>query len=154
VSAVDAQLERVFISYDTKTGAELALEAKLLCEGHGIEAWMWAVDRELGALLFSELAEQIGKCTVFLYVCTVLEDPHDDGGQRWEYNTAMTMNKHIDVLTSDKSLVPPALVSRNYEEFTPKTFHSKCEKIIGQINNTPSVEGPAKFSSEAQSIDD
>jgi hypothetical protein len=120
---INSRIETVFISYDTKTGADLAREAKALCEQAGFEAWLWEVDREPGAFLFEEIATQIENCTVFFYFCTVLDDSQTSMGQRYERNLALRLNKQMRIFAAEDKYVPLTLVMFNYEDF------SECERI-------------------------
>ena len=152
-SVVQAQIENVFISYETSTGAEFARQAKALCEDAGIEAWMWEIDREPGAYPIEQIATQIDHCTVFFYFCTVLDDSQTSLGQKYERNLALNLNKSVRIFTTDEKLVPLVLKAFTYVKFSVDTFGSRCEEVIGRLSTTPNVREPAKYLAEAQPVD-
>jgi hypothetical protein len=102
------QLERIFISYDDKTGLPMATAIREALLGEHISGWVWEIDHPRG-YVFSEIARRIQEADYICYVCT--EGSLESEGQEWEIENAFGQGKakRSWVVATDRIFVPIVL---------------------------------------------
>ncbi|MCC6266785.1 MAG: toll/interleukin-1 receptor domain-containing protein [Dehalococcoidia bacterium] len=100
--------ERVFISYETATGLDLATAIRHELDKLGIRGWVWAIDHPSG-YVFAEIANRIMEADYICWLCT--EGTPASNGQKWEIENAFGQNKaeRSWVMTTARRYVPVVL---------------------------------------------
>lgn len=123
---------RIFISYSTKDGIELAKQARSIFNDAGHAAWMYEHDRTIGASVWTEISNIIARGTdVFFPIITASSRSCD--AQIREANYAL--NSRVKVLTVrlDDAEVPTLLTADNYEPWQRSAFTEECAKLAQRL---------------------
>jgi hypothetical protein len=145
---------RVFVSYETTGGKDLATEAFVTFRQLGVAAWVWHLHKTSGGYLHTEIADRIGDADFVLFLCT--SGTSDSPGQRFEMNNALSREKSVWAMTMDRRYVP-AVLAGFVQDVTPlELFSATCKHLIDQWEQGfpawPSVEKSASVMAETASV--
>jgi len=120
-------LFEVFVSYETSEALPLADVAKERFANARHDAYVWARDKTVGALMFAELAARIDEAALFFYICT--SKSGTTWPQRWELNKALYENKPIVGVALDWNHVPSEARPLIGEETSPERYAAFCDHV-------------------------
>ncbi len=121
----------LFVSYETSTGFAYAKLAKARFVAAGYKAWVWHDDRTTGEYLHEEIADQIDGCAYVVYINT--DGSHDSGGQKFERNTALALQKMPHVISLSGSTLSPVLASCNRVPTDVAGFETACDGLAEEL---------------------
>jgi hypothetical protein len=122
---------KVFISYATGDGLDLAKEAREIFKADGYETWLYVHDKTTGAPTWREIATSLIDSDVMFYICTASTINSD--GQVREANIALNNRVTPMSIKIDEASVPPELTSENWTNWNAQDFSQSCKALSDKL---------------------
>lgn len=145
----------IFISYEDRTGLDLARSVRAALIELDVSCWLWRDDHPAG-YVHSELARRIGDAEYICWVCT--KGTIRSKGQVWEINNAFGQLKteRSWVVALDRKYVPQTLAGYFHYTAKPNDARDVVEKWVSKwrkgFSEDPSVQHDSASGSETDAV--
>lgn len=120
-------LTKIFISYCSADGLDLALRFKEILVTHGYDVFLYKHDVKLGQLVWDKIGKAIKDADAMIVLTT--PKTHQSFGQRLEYNASLNHTRPTFAFPRKDTSPFDILYAFRFESFDDSDFDRKCEKL-------------------------